>query len=304
MPHPYAILDVFTNQALSGNPLAIVLEADGLDDAAMLKIAGEFNLSETVFVFKSENPAHSARIRIFTPGRELPFAGHPTIGTAVFLASERFGDLDHPQDAMVVLEEKVGPVRCGVKLTPNAASFAEFDIPRLPQPVGMSLGDKAEVATALNLNSADIGFENHRPSTYEAGVPFAFVPLASLDAMARAKPNLSAWEAAFGDGDHNHAFLYCRDHRNHRATFRARMFAPSMSIGEDPATGSAAAAFSGVIMNFDKPTDGTHYIRIEQGFEMGRPSLIDLEIDVEANALDAVRIGGQAVIVARGELFL
>ncbi|MDJ0931197.1 PhzF family phenazine biosynthesis protein [Breoghania sp.] len=304
MSRPYAILDVFTNQALAGNPLAVVLEADRLDDAAMQKIAAEFNLSETVFVFSARNPAHSASIRIFTPARELPFAGHPTVGTAILLASDRFGEVEKAQDAMVVLEEKVGPVRCGVKLTPKAAGFAEFDAPRISKPVGISLGDKAEVATALNLNSVDIGFENHHPSTFEAGVPFAFVPIGGLDALARARPNLAAWVDALGDGDHNNAFLYCRDTRNHRTTFRARMFAPEMGITEDPATGSAAAAFAGVIRTFDKPTDGTHFIRVEQGFEMGRPSLIDLEIDIEGNELGAIRIGGQAVIVARGELFV
>ncbi|MEI2383796.1 PhzF family phenazine biosynthesis protein [Breoghania sp. JC706] len=304
MSRPYAILDVFTNQALAGNPLAVVLDADGLEDAAMQKIAAEFNLSETVFVLSSSNPAHSARVRIFTPARELPFAGHPTIGTAILLATDRFGEIDQPQDAMVVLEETVGAVRCGVKLQPKAAGFAEFDAPRIAKPHGISLGDKAEVAAALNLNTSDIGFENHRPSAFEAGVPFAFVPVGGLDALGRARPNLAAWVAAFGDGDHNSAFLYCRDTRNHRTTFRARMFAPEMGITEDPATGSAAAAFAGVVRTFDKPTDGTHFIRIEQGFEMGRPSLIDLEIDVESRELDAVRIGGQAVIVARGELFV
>lgn len=300
----YQRWDVFTSEPLSGNQLAVVLDAEGLDDAAMQRIAREFNLSETVFVLPPDNRAHSARIRIFTPAVELPFAGHPTVGTAILLASERFNDLDREQDAMVVLEEAIGAVRCGVKLKPNAAGFAEFDAPRLAKPVGLSLGDKSEVAAALGLNSSDIGFENHRPAAFEAGVPFAFVPVSGMAALSRARPVPAAWTTAFGDGDHNMAYVYCRETRRHDATFHARMFAPHHGIGEDPATGSAAAAFAGVVRTFDKPTDGTHFIRIEQGFEINRPSLIDLEIDIAGRELKAARIGGQAVVVARGELLV
>lgn len=304
MSRRYAILDVFTNKALSGNPLAVVLDGNDLDDSAMQRIAGEFNLSETVFVCKPENPAHSARLRIFTPGHELPFAGHPTVGTAILLAYERFGDIDHDQDAVIVLEETIGTVRCGVKLKPNSTGFAEFDVPRQSRPHGISLGDKAEVASALSLNSSDIGFENHRPTAYEAGVPFAFVPVRNLAALVKVKPDLKSWGAAFGNGAQNAAYVYCRETTHHDAGFHARMFAPSMGIGEDPATGSAVAAFAGVIKQHDGLPDGTHFIRIEQGFEMGRPSLIDLEIDIQKGEMKATRIGGQAIIVARGELYL
>lgn len=304
MSRRYAILDVFTNQILSGNPLAVVLDAEGLDDAAMQKIAAEFNLSETVFVLPPDNPTHSARIRIFTPGRELPFAGHPTVGTAILLAQERFGDIERDQDAVIVLEETIGTVRCGVKLKPNAAGFAEFDCPRQSKPHGISLGDKSEVAAALNLATSDIGFENHRPTAYEAGVPFAFVPVRDMAALAQAKPDLKAWSTAFGNSGKNDAYVYCRETKFHDAGFHARMFAPSMGIVEDPATGSAVAAFAGVIRDHDGLGDGTHFVRIEQGFEMNRPSLIDLEIDIQSGELKATRIGGQAILVARGELYV
>lgn len=304
MSRRYAVLDVFTNQKLSGNPLAVVLDGDGLDDGEMQRIAAEFNLSETVFVKKPDNPTHSARIRIFTPGRELPFAGHPTVGTAILLAEERFGEIERDQDAVIVLEETIGTVRCGVKLKPNAAGFAEFDCPKMATPHGISLGDKSEVAAALNLNASDIGFENHRPTAFEAGVPYAFVPVRNMAALQRAKPDLRNWTAAFGNGDHNSAYVYCRETQMHDAGFHARMFAPTMGIVEDPATGSAVAAFAGVVHTHDDLPDGTHFIRIEQGFEMNRPSLIDLEIDIQKGALKATRIGGQAILVARGELFI
>ncbi len=304
MSRRYAILDVFTNRPLSGNPLAVVLEADGISDSDMQAIAAEFNLSETVFVQTPENPTHSARLRIFTPARELPFAGHPTVGTAIFMAQERFGQIDNDQDAVIVLEENIGTVRCGVKLKPNAAGFAEFDCPRQSKPHGISLGDRSEVAAALSLSSSDIGFENHRPTAYEAGVPFAFVPVRDMAALAQARPEPAAWNTAFGNNGTTDAYVYCRETKFHDADFHSRMFAPSMGIAEDPATGAAVAAFAGVIKDHDDLPDGTHFVRIEQGFEMNRPSLIDLEIDIHNDALKATRIGGQAIVVAIGELFV
>ncbi|MFD1696539.1 PhzF family phenazine biosynthesis protein [Roseibium aestuarii] len=303
MGRRYAVLDVFTHKPLTGNPLAVVLESEGLSDEQMQAIAAEFNLSETVFVLPPENPGHSANIRIFTPKRELPFAGHPTVGTAILLATERFGEVSGEQDAMVVLKEQIGPVRCGVVLKENAAGFAEFDVPRLPQPAGPTENPDI-IAAALNLEPSDIGFENHRPSCYEAGVPFVFVPVRDLDALSRARPNLSQWRKAFREATSVDAFVYCRETRVHDSGFHARMFAPEMGIPEDPATGSAVAAFAGAIHYFDDLPNGTHFIRVEQGFMMGRPSLIDLEIDIEARKLHAVRIGGQATILARGELFI
>ncbi len=303
MNRSYAILDVFTNTPLAGNPLAVVTDTEGLDTAKMQAIAREFNLSETVFVFPSDLPAHTAKLRIFSPYRELPFAGHPTIGTAIFLATERFGEIKSEQNAMIVLEEGIGTVRCGVVLRENATGFAEFDIPQLPKPLGPP-ADKADIATALDLSPHEIGFENHRPSNYSVGVPFTFVPVADLSVLAKAHPRPSLWTRGFGSGEHNRAFVYCRETKNCDSGFHGRMFAIGHGVSEDPATGAAAAAFSAVVHYFDDLTDGTHLRRIEQGFEMGRPSLIDLEIDIENGELHAARIGGQAIIVARGELFV
>ncbi|MBO6511836.1 MAG: PhzF family phenazine biosynthesis protein [Roseibium sp.] len=303
MSRRYAILDVFTNKSLAGNPLAVVLDSEGLSDEQMQKIAGEFNLSETVFVFPPENPGQSASMRIFTPKVELPFAGHPTVGTAILTAMERFGDVSGEQDSVVVLKQKIGAVRCAVILRENAAAFAEFDVPKLPESAGPTHNVEL-IAAALDLEPSDIGFENHAPSRFQVGPPFNFVPVRDLDALARAKPVPAMWKAGFGKDDHNDAYVYCRETRSHDSAFHARLFAPEMGIPEDPATGSAAAAFAGVVHFYDGLTEGTHHIRIEQGFEMGRPSLIDLEIDILHNSMHAVRIGGQATLVARGELFI
>ncbi|MCE1236509.1 MAG: PhzF family phenazine biosynthesis protein [Hyphomicrobiales bacterium] len=298
----YVVLDVFTDRAFAGNPLAVVLDAEGLTTAEMQTIAREFNLSETVFVFPAARPTHSAALRIFTPGRELPFAGHPTVGTAVLLAEERFGEPEDGIDAMVVMEETVGAIRAAVRLTPGAATYAEFDAPRLPAPILGDMPGKGAIADALGLDAADIGFENHVPARFDAGVPFAFVPVADLDAIGRARLDPRLWGAAFGEEEAFSVFVYCRETVRHDAAFHARMFDHGFGIGEDPATGSAAAAFAGVVTRFDAPTEGLHRLTIEQGFEMGRPSLIDLTLEIEKTLLVALRIGGSAVRIAEGEL--
>ena len=297
MSRRYAILDVFTDAPLAGNPLAVVLDSEGLDTAAMQAIAAEFNLAETVFVLPPERPAHRARIRIFSTARELPFAGHPTVGTAVLLAHEDHGAAE--LDAMLLLEETVGPVRCAVALRGARAGHAIFDLPELPKPHAVRL-DRDRVAAALGLTAAEIGFENHVLSAYSAGVPYLFVPLRNLDAMARVRPLDAYWPEAFPDGVS--AYLYTRETEGLARSFHARMFWRTRSLVEDPATGSAAAAFAGVVQQFDGATAGTHRHVIEQGFEMGRPSLIELECDVEGGHLRAARIGGDAVLIARGTL--
>lgn len=294
MQRRYKIYDVFTDRPLAGNPLAIVLESDGLEGAAMQAIAREFNLSETVFVAPSRNPAHTAHVRIFTPTSELPFAGHPTVGTAVCLARERFdGPGEH--DAVIVLEEGIGAVRCGVRID-GSAGFAEFDCPKLPERAG-DAADKKHAATALGLDATEIGFENHVTSVWSAGIAFHFVPVRNLGVLSTAAVNRPAWNAAFGEGA---AFVYTRETEGHDHSFRARLFAPTFGIEEDPATGSAAAAFAGPMHAFDDMPDGEHIAMIEQGYEMGRPSLIRLEVSIGHGAIANVRIGGDAVEVAAG----
>ena len=298
MSRRYAILDVFTRQPLAGNPLAVVLDAEGLDDQRMQAIAKEFNLSETVFVLPPERPIHSAAIRIFTPARELPFAGHPTVGTAILLGLERAAAGMGNDEMVLVLEEKVGPVRCGVSLEGEGVGHAVFDLPRLPE-AGAAPRDKEALAAALTLMPGEIGFENHLPTTYDAGLSYTLVPVRDLEAIARAKVNPAAWEAGFGSSA---AYLYCRETRESAHAFHARMFSPRMGIGEDPATGSAAASLAGAIARFDQPPGGSHHYVIEQGFEMGRPSLIGLEIDMDGGAVVEGRLSGEAVVVARGTL--
>jgi trans-2,3-dihydro-3-hydroxyanthranilate isomerase len=285
-------LDVFAGQALAGNPLAVVLDTAGLDGARMQAIAREFNLSETVFVAEDQRT-----LRIFTPGRELPFAGHPTIGTAVLL-----GLLD-PGLTALVLREGIGPVPCTMRVLGDGHGHASFVVPSLPERVG-DLPDTAILAEGLGLEAADIGLPHHAPAIWSAGNPFRFVPLRDRAAVTRARPNGEAFERAFGspnDGFTN-AFVYCAEPLDPANRFHARMFAPAVGVPEDPATGSAAASFAGVFVASERPGDGTHDFTIEQGDAMGRPSRIAVSLDVADGSLSQARIGGEAAIVSEGYL--
>jgi trans-2,3-dihydro-3-hydroxyanthranilate isomerase len=299
MTRPFYTLDVFAGEALAGNPLAVVLDAAGLDDARMQAIAAEFNLSETVFVLPPDDPRQRADIRIFTPKRELPFAGHPTVGTAVLLA---LLDPEAGTDAVAFgLKEKVGIVSCIVQADDERKGFARFRLPRLPVTWGEGK-ETAECAWALGLDPTEIGFARHVPSRHSAGVAYDLVPVATHEALARAKAQGETFEKVFADSDHPSAYVYTRLPGNEGLRFRARMFAPGMGIVEDPATGSAAAAFAGALMQCEPLGDGEHDILIEQGVEMGRPSEISLQMTIDKGALVSAEIGGQAILVSRGEI--
>jgi len=298
--YPYTIYDVFTDTALTGNALAVVFDADSLETERMQAIAREFNLSETVFIRTPDNPAHSAALRIFMPRGELPFAGHPTVGAAVAI-TERRGTVE--TGSIVMLEMPVGLVRA-VTSGGKGAPFAEFDLPRIPEPVAFD-AERETVAAALGLGPHDIGFENHHISAWSAGVPYIYVPVRGLEAAAAARMDEAQWLAHFPGIEPMVApcpFVYCRESVNHDCDFHARMFAPHHGMPEDPATGSAAAAFAGAVVQFDAPVDGPHVVMIEQGVEMGRPSRIRLEIELEAGRISAARIGGHAIRVADGTL--
>ena len=292
-------LDVFTDTRFGGNPLAVVLDADGLDTDRMQTIAREFNLSETVFVLRPQNPMHSARVRIFTPAAELPFAGHPTMGAAALLAELRGPDQGANHEAIIVLEETIGTVRVGVRFRPGQAVFAEFDAPKLPEVMG-GIASVEDLATAVGLLPMEIGFENHEPKGWTAGLSYICIPVRDLEVLDRSQVVLGRWDQAFGKM--GAAYLYCRQTQHTGSHFRTRMFDPGHGIMEDPATGSAAAAFAGAIHKFDNLPSGEHRYKIEQGYEMGRPSTIDLTIAVQGSHVQSVRIGGHAVRVSDGEI--
>jgi trans-2,3-dihydro-3-hydroxyanthranilate isomerase len=293
MRRRYFTLDVFTTQRFAGNPLAVVLDCGGLDGAAMQSIAREFNLPETVFVLPVNDPKHRARVRIFTPARELPFAGHPTVGTAVLLAHLDGG----AGSRELVLAEEVGPVACEVQ-PGGAGGRATFAIPKVPERLG-AVRDAGKLAAALGLKASDFGCGTFVPENWSAGNPFTFVPMRGLEAMGRARPDMTRWADAFGPVDPPGAFLFCMEVVDPAHSYHARMFAPAMGIVEDPATGSAVAAFAGVLAASGLG-DGRHDFIIEQGYEMGRPSLLHLSFLLRGGALESATVGGDAVIVSEG----
>ncbi|MGI8524888.1 MAG: PhzF family phenazine biosynthesis protein [Pseudolabrys sp.] len=258
MRRRYVTLDVFTRQRFCGNPLAVVFESESLDTAAMQTIAREFNYPETVFVLPAAERLRRAKLRIFTPANELPFAGHPTVGAAVALARADGG----PGQNFTV-EENVGPVECVVKLTGPDSGHATFTLPQLPAQSAQAPEPEA-AAAALGLSAADIG-GGLTAGCWSAGVPFVFVPIRNLAAMAKARPDPTRFEAAFGIGGPGRAYLVCRETADPGSAFHARMFAPAMGIPEDPATGSAVAAFAGLLAAHARLADGDHSFRIEQG---------------------------------------
>jgi trans-2,3-dihydro-3-hydroxyanthranilate isomerase len=297
MRRRFVTLDVFTDRRFAGNPLAVVLDAEGIETEVMQAVAREFNLSETVFVLPPADRAHRARIRILTPARELPFAGHPTVGAAVLLGR---GD-GEAGVRDIVLEEAVGLIRCHVHTIDQAHGRAHFSVPKLPFGAGPA-SETETIAAALSLAANDIGFGAYRPQRWSAGLAFTFVPVRSREAIARASPEPTHFESAFGQDGPGMAYLFCAETVEAGNSFHARMFAPGYGVREDPATGSAAAAMAGLIAATEHPADGLHDYRIEQGYEMGRPSLIELGLTVKDGALAAVEIGGHAVTVSEGTI--
>lgn len=296
MRRRFVTLDVFTETRFTGNPLAVVLESDGLEKSDMQAIAREFNLAETVFVMPPADARHRAMLRIFTPATELPFAGHPTVGTAVLLGSMSGYNLGVHD---LVLEETVGLVHCTVEPKGRDQGYASFVLPRLPEKLDGAPGAD-EAMAALGLNEGDIGFGE--PSAWSAGVPVNFIPVRDLEAIARAVPDAARFDVAFGKHGRSVAYLYCGETSNNGHHFHARMFAPKLGIQEDPATGAAAAAFAGIVAETTRPDDGTHRFVIEQGYEMGRPSQIELGMTMEGGTLMRATIGGSAIIVSDGHI--
>ena len=296
MRRKFMTLDVFTRTRFAGNPLAVVLDAQGLDTETMQTIAREFSHPETVFVLPPENGAHKARLRIFTPASELPFAGHPTVGAAVALARLSGGAARQS----FVLEENIGPVECSAQPYDADSGQAEFKLPRLPSDVG-GVPDVGAMAAALGLSPGDIGGD-YPPARWSAGVAFTFLPVRSLASAGRARPDPATFENVFGIGGPGMVFVICSETAEPGHQLHARMFAPGRGIAEDPATGSAVAAFAGLHAAHRKPGDGEHRLVIEQGYEMGRPSVMNLSLTIAQGALTAASIGGDAIVVTEGML--
>jgi len=293
--------DVFTSSRFGGNQLAVFPDATGLDPALYQKIAREFNFSETTFVLPPADPRHTRKVRIFTPGGELQFAGHPTVGTAVVLA--HVGEVKTTgAETRIVLEEGVGPVPVTIRdMTPDSG-FAQLSVAMLPKK-GPTPPPVDKLARCLGLNPDEM-HPTLPPEAWSCGTQFLHVPVKDRKALAKARPVMDAWESVLGGYDTDKVFFFCDEPELPGSHYRARMYAPAIGVPEDPATGSAVAGFGGYVGARAKQAEGLLSWRVEQGFEMGRPSLLDLEVDKKNGAITAVRVGGSAVIVSKGEFFV
>ena len=295
MRYAFATLDVFTARRFAGNPLGVVFDADALDGATMQAIAREFGFPETVFVRKPQAAGSTAAVRIFTPGMELPFAGHPTVGTALVLTLRRGAGTE------VALEEKIGLVTCKVAVDGADRGRASFVIPALPKQSGTAASKQA-IAAALGLSVEDIGFDGHQPVKWAVGNAFTFVPVRDIGAVRSCRIVEAAWDEAFETGGRTFPFVFCKETVDAANSFHARMFAPRAGVPEDPATGSAAAAFAGFCAQSLSLPDGDHRFVTEQGFEMGRPSLVELSVTMRSGTLSSASVGGPAIVVTEGTI--
>jgi trans-2,3-dihydro-3-hydroxyanthranilate isomerase len=310
MELPFHTLDVFTDTIFGGNPLGIFPDATHLSTELMQRVALEMNLSETVFLGPAQTPGGAARIRIFTPAREVPFAGHPTVGSALFLAAEQMNASEGVPDFLdssgngqrtLILEENVGPVPVAVRFEGGVPTFAQFTTAVLPEhrPVTHSLSDVAEM---VGLDESDLCPLSLIPEMVSCGLEYFIIPVRTIEAIKRSALDLAIWRHMLAEGWAHHVYLVCPLAEGSGVDVRVRMYAPGSGVPEDPATGSAAAALGGYLAKASERSQGTLAWTVEQGLEMGRPSLLYVEADIVGSETSAVRVGGRGVRVSQGTM--
>jgi trans-2,3-dihydro-3-hydroxyanthranilate isomerase len=298
----YLTCDVFTDRKFGGNQLAVFPDAREIAPELMPQIAREFNYSETTFVLPPDDPSHTAKVRIFTPGGELQFAGHPTVGTAHTLAT--IGAIALTGDeTRVVLEEGVGPVPVLIRSRNGRPEFAQLSVAQLPE-VGPPAPSREKLAAALSLQVSDLLDGAMMPESVSCGTAFLFVPVRTRDAVSRSRVRLELFDEAVAGYVTQMVMVFAMEAEDAGHDIRARMYAPGIGVPEDPATGSACAGLAGYLAARDKRADGTLRWVVEQGFEMGRPSILELEADKKNGAITAVRVGGRTVMVCEGMMSL
>lgn len=297
----YHLVDVFTDRAFGGNPLAVFTDGQGISDELMQALTRELNLSETTFVLPPDDPANDFRVRIFTPGKELPMAGHPTIGTAFVLARERMiGRLG--DKAEVSFEEGVGPIPVSLEFKDDLPTNITMTQP-LPR-FGEQIGDREGIAEMLSLRPEQISTDSPI-EVVSCGVPFLFVPLRDLEAARGARIRREAYDKMMHGSEAEEIFLFTMEVENRGSTVHSRMFAPALGIAEDPATGGASGPLGCYLVRYGLvPIEDTVRIVSEQGIEMGRPSFIHIEIGQKGGEIGVVRVGGQCVYMGHGSMMV
>jgi trans-2,3-dihydro-3-hydroxyanthranilate isomerase len=290
--------DVFTTQAFGGNPLAVFPQAAAISSDRMQAIARELNLSETVFVLPPATATGTRRLRIFTPGSEIPFAGHPTVGTAFVLAA--IGELPLTgETTAIVFEEGVGPVPVTIRSQAGQPVFSELEAAQRPviQPIARSL---AELGAIVGLEAADLAVPGWQPATASCGLPFSVIPVRDSAALAAARLDLGRWEQTLARSEAPQVYLVT-GLGSDRLT--VRMFAPALGIAEDPATGAAAAALGGYLVAGRSLPDGEHQWAINQGAAIQRPSELTVRVTLIDGQIDRVRVGGRSVLMSEGVIY-
>jgi len=296
MRYRYFICDVFTDKRFGGNQLAVLPEAEGLSDQEMQQIAREFNFSESTFVLPAE-AGHTRRVRIFTPTTELPFAGHPNVGTAFVLASAgAFGEIGAP--ITVTFEEKAGVVPVTIRKDQGKPIWCELTAPQ-----SLSLGrtvSAESLAAAVSLAADDIVTSTHPPQVASVGLPFLIAEVRNRAALEQARSNMNGLESLVAAGVTPDIHLYTQSTDDF--DLRARMFAPLDGVPEDPATGSANCALVALLSHYKEAADGSFHWRIAQGVEMGRPSVLEARTEKREGVVVAIHIGGSSVLVSEGSI--
>lgn len=301
MRYRFHTVDVFTKVRFGGNQLAVFPEARGLTADEMLSITREFNFSESTFVLPPEHGDNDARVRIFTPDREIPFAGHPNIGTAHVLASTNGCD---SAELTLKFEEIAGVVPVRVQSENGIPLYCELTAPQELElgPVLNEASDVNDLAKAVSLAPQDILTSSHFPRRASVGLPFLMVELKDLSALSRSQVEPTHWRAYTDRAGCSAIHLYTRDTGVQDIDIRCRMFATLGNVREDPATGSANCALAGLLATLDNTPTGTCSYRIAQGVEMGRPSELAASVDKLDSEIVTVRIGGTSVDVTEGSI--
>src|SRR5213080_4220393 len=298
MKYRYYTCDVFTETRFGGNQLAVLPQAVGLSQHQMQQIAREFNFSESTFVFPART-GHTRHVRIFTPAAEIPFAGHPNVGTAFVLAAAgEFGEIN--SSLTVSFEEEAGLVSVAIRAEQGKIITCELTAPQ-----SLSLGETVPaelVASAVSLNRDDIATDMHHPQICSVGLPFVFTELKDRSALERARINMSAFNALRDLGVNPQLHLYTRVSGGF--DIRARMFAPLSGVPEDPATGSANCTLGGLLAHYNQDRNGSFSWRIAQGVEMGRPSTLIARAEKKDGVVQTTRLVGATILVSEGTIYL
>ena len=299
---PYQTTDVFTQQIFGGNQLAVIPDGQGIGGDLMQAIAAEFNYSETVFLLPPDQPGHLARLRIFTPAEELPFAGHPIIGAAFILT--RLGRLRPDPAAKATLGTTAGPVAIEVEWRSDGSFYGQLTAPRPPSFTSHDL-PAGLLARALGLAEGDLSFPAGEPCwVVSGGLPFLIVPVATQSGVERASIDLPAWRELVEITGVPQVSLFSPCDDPTRADWHTRMFAPGLGVNEDPATGSAAVALGAWLARASSLPDASLHWIFEQGIEIGRPSRLEVKVEKVDGTITSLHVGGSAVAVAEGVLTL